>query len=660
MTDMPTPTSPKPSLPYGTWPSPITIDLAVGSARGLSEPRQDGEDVYVLESRPDEGGRVALLRLAPDGAATDMAPGLNVRTRVHEYGGGAWTVRDGCVICSEFEGNRLLLKRSPDADPVELVADEALRFADLEIDADRDRVLAVLEDQRSSGLLPRNLLCAVSLADGRLEELVTGHDFFSDPRLSPDGRHLAWLSWDFPRMPWDGTDLWVAPIGEDGLPGEAVHVAGGPEESVMQPRWAPDGSLVFISDRSAWWNLYRWRPAASGASATAGVADVTALAPVEAEIGGPQWVFGLSDYDIDRDGSIVAFASGPGGSRLLLLRDGNEPAEIPFEGKGLTYLRVRDGVLTAIVVSPQRPSAVLRRDLASGRGERLRESSTLPVDPAYLSAPRHVEFPTAGGRTAFAWYYPPTNPDVTVPEGEQPPLVVMSHGGPTSRARSSLSLEMQAFTSRGFAVVDVDYGGSTGYGRPYRDLLHEQWGIVDVDDCAGAARWLAEQGLADPARLAIRGGSAGGYTTLAALCFTDIFGAGASYFGIGDLEGFAAITHKFEAQYDRWLIGPQPEAAERYRERSPNNHADRISCPVLVLQGADDKIVPPSQAEGIVAALAANGLPHAFLLFEGEGHGFRQAANVRRALEAELSFYAQVFGFELADGFEPLEISGLG
>ncbi len=636
-----------PTLPYGSWPSPISIDVAVGASSGLSEPRQDGADVYVLESRPEEAGRVALLRRTADGTFEDMAPGLNVRTRVHEYGGGAYAVRDGLIVFSEFVDNRLMLKRRPGAAPVALVSDPALRFADMEIDALRDRVIAVLEDQRESALEARNLLSAVSLTDGASSELVSGHDFYSDPRLSPDGRRLAWLTWDFPQMPWDGTELWVAAIATDGSLGEAMLVAGGPTESIAQPRWAPDGSLVFVSDQSGWWNLYRWRD---------GAGTHEALAPMEAEFAGPQWVFGLSDYDIDSDGSIVAVASAPGGTRLLLLPPHEGPRNVEVSAGSLAYVRVRDGIVTLIAGSTTRPTALIRLALHSGQEERLRESSSRAIDPAYLSVPRHIGFPTSGGRTAYAWYYPPTNPDVATPTDELPPLVVMSHGGPTSQARTSLSLERQAFTSRGLAVVDVDYGGSTGYGRAFRDQLRESWGVVDVDDCTNAALWLAEQGLADRDRLAIRGGSAGGYTTLAALCFKDVFSAGTSFYGLGDLEGFAAITHKFESQYDRYLLGPYPEEAERYRQRSPNNHADRISCPVLVMQGADDKVVPPSQAEGIVASLRRNGLPHAYLLFEGEGHGFRQAASQRRALEAELSFYAQVFGFELADDFEPLEI----
>lgn len=639
----------KQTLPYGSWPSPISIDLAVGASRGISEPRQDGNDVYFLESRPEESGRVLLLRRTPDGALADMAPGLNVRTRVHEYGGGAWAVRDGTLVFSEFDDNRLLLKRTPDADPVELVTESALRFADIEIDAQRDRVVAVVEDQRESAIEARNLLAAVSLSDGSLNELASGHDFYSDPRLSPDGRFLAWLTWDFPQMPWDGTDLWVAPLGVDGVLGEAVHVAGGLSESVIQPKWAPNGSLLFLSDRSAWWNLYRWQPGT----------ETVAVAMMEAEIGGPAWVFGLSDYDFADDGTIVAFASGPTGARLLRIADGNAPRDINVLATGIAYLRVQGATVTYTAGSPTVPTALVRLDLASGAEERLRESSTLDVDPGYLSVPELIEFPTSEGRHAYAWYYPPTNRDVEPPSGELPPLVVMSHGGPTSQARSSLSLARQAFTSRGFAVADVDYGGSTGYGRPFRNQLRERWGQVDVDDCTAAATWLSEQGRVDGGRLAIRGGSAGGYTTLATLCFKDVFAAGTSFYGLGDLEVFTGITHKFESRYMDYLVGPYPEEAERYRERSPNYYANQISCPVLVMQGEDDKIVPPSQAEGIVEALKRNGLPHAYLLFAGEGHGFRRSMNQRRALEAELSFYAQVFGFGLADDFAPLEVVGL-
>jgi dipeptidyl aminopeptidase/acylaminoacyl peptidase len=653
---MPEP-SDRPVLPHGAWPSPISVAMAVAGSRELAEPLPDGDDLYYLESRPEEAGRVVLVHRAADGALEDVVPGdMSVRTRVHEYGGGAYTVRDGVVVLSEFAGNRLLLRRASGADLEELVSEPALRFADMHLDPRRERVIAVLEDQRESAREPRNLLCAVSLRDGSLSELVAGHDFFSDPRLDVAGARLAWLTWDRPSMPWDGSDLWVADVAGDGSVGEPRHVAGGPEESIVHPVWSPDGSLLYASDRTGWWNLYRWR---------AGGPVAAALAPMAAECAGPQWVFGLSSFDVDEDGSIVVAATVGGRDRLLWLTPGaGRPDEMAVEtpevdASSLAYLRVRRGVATFVAGSPVRPTAICRLERSSGRIERLREGGSLDVPPAYLSVPRHITFPSAGGRTSHAWFYPPTNPAARAPEGDRPPLVIMSHGGPTSSATTSLSLGRQVFTSRGFAVVDVDYGGSTGYGRPYRRLLDGGWGEVDVEDCVAAARWLAEEGLVDGARLAIRGGSAGGFTTLAALCRPGVFAAGTSYYGVGDLEALARDTHKFESRYLDRLVAPYPDRLDVYRERSPIHRVERIRCPVLVLQGADDLIVPRAQADEIVAALGRNGVPHAYLLFEGEGHGFRQAGHQQRALEAELSFYAQVFGFRLADDIEPLAVVGL-
>jgi dipeptidyl aminopeptidase/acylaminoacyl peptidase len=638
-------------MPHGSWPSPITVEMASGAAHGLSGVRPDGDTLLFLESRPEEAGRVVLVRREADGTTTDVVgPDVNVRTRVHEYGGGAYVVRDGVVVHSEFATNGLTLIAAPGAAPRRLVDDPALRFADMELDLPRRRVLTVLEDQRASTTEPRNLLSAVSLEDGTVTELVSGHDFFSDPRLDPAGRHLAWLSWDHPNMPWDASDLWVAELGGDGSVGEPMHIAGGPGESIVQPTWAPDGSLVFVSDRSGWWNLHRWRAGASGS---------LAVAPMEAEFAEPQWVFGLRTFDIDADGTIVAVARSRGCDRLVVLAPGQALRRQDLEATNIGWLRVQDGQATFVAGSPTRPSAIVRLDLATGEQERLREASRLEVDPGYLSVPRFVDFDTTDGRTAHAWYYPPTNPDVAVPTDERPPLVVMSHGGPTDGASTSLSLTRQAFTSRGFAVVDVDYGGSSGYGRAYRDVLRGRWGEVDVDDCVAAARYLVAEGLADADRLAIRGGSAGGFTTLAALCFRDVFRAGTTFYGVGDLEALARFTHKFESRYLDGMVGPWPEAAEIYRQRSPVHHVDAISCPVLVMQGTDDLVVPRAQADDIVAALERRGLPRAYLLFEGEGHGFRRAENQERALAAELSFYAQVFGIALADDFEPLHVEGL-
>lgn len=638
------------TAPYGSWPSPISLDLVIEGGRGLAEPMLDGSDVLMLESRPDEGGRVTLLRVSPDGASTELTPApANVRTRVHEYGGGAWTVDVGLVVRSEF-GDGSLWRVDPDGTTKALLSTPGLRFADLSIDRAQGRVLAVMEDHRADDHDPANSIVAVALEDGAITPLVAGHDLVSHPRVSPDGTRLSFLTWERPDMPWDASRLWAAPMRLDGSIGTPELVAGGPTESIASPAWAPDGSLVFASDRSGWWNLCRWRP---------GVEGIEALATTEAEFAGPQWVFGLRPFAFDGAGRIVAIARSRGQDRLLVIEPGTEPREIPVDATDLSYLSVGGSTAVVLAAQPTRPTAVVRVDLGTGAVELVREARSLTIDPAYLSTPRFVEFPTAGGRTAFAFHYPPTNPDVVAPAAERPPLVVISHGGPTSHTSRRLDLEIQAFTSRGFAVVDVDHGGSTGYGRAYRQRLDGAWGIVDLEDCTAAAAWLVDQGLADPKRLAIRGGSAGGYTTLCAVTFGEVFAAGASYFGVGDLEALARDTHKFESRYCDRIVAPWPEGVGVYRERSPIHFVDRIRTPLLVLQGTDDMVVPRAQADELVEALARNGVPHAYLLFEGEGHGFRRAENRRRSLEAELSFYAQVLGFGLADAIDPIEVVGL-
>ncbi len=638
------------SRPYGSWPSPITLDLVLAGGRGLAEPWLDRGDVYLLEGRPEEGGRMVLLRIGADGTVTELNPApSNVRTRVHEYGGGAWTVLDGLIMHSEFADGHLV-RIDPGAAPRPLTTEPGLRFADLRIDAPRGRLLAVLEDHRTDDLEPTNSIVAVSLDDGNVMPLVDGHDFFSHPRVSPDGTTLSWLTWDRPNMPWDGSELWVGTIDPDGSVATSDLVAGGSTESIASPAWAPDGSLVFASDRTGWWNLYRWRPGTPG---------IEAIAPMDAEFADPQWVFGQRLFGFDDEGQVIAIARSRGRDELLVLAPGEAPRRLAIDATDLHGLSVSGSTAVMVASGPTRPSAVVRVDLATGALERIRESSTLAIHAAYLSQPRFVEFPTAGDRTAFAFHYPPTNPDAVAPDGELPPLLVISHGGPTSNTDQRLSLDVQFFTSRGFAVVDVDYGGSSGYGRAYRDRLRDSWGIVDLDDCTIAATWLAGQGLADPARLAIRGGSAGGYTTLCALTFREAFAAGVSYFGVGDLAALARDTHKFESRYLDLLVAPWPDGVAVYDQRSPIHSADRIRTPILVLQGADDRVVPQAQADELVAALARNGVPYGYILFQGEGHGFRRAENRRRSLEAELSFYAQVLGFTPADDLEPVEVVGL-
>jgi dipeptidyl aminopeptidase/acylaminoacyl peptidase len=636
--------------PYGSWRSPITIDDVVGQTSLLGEPWLDGDDLYWLEGRPSEGGRRVLVRREPDGTITEVTPApANVRTRVHEYGGGSYTVAGGIVVYSEFGDGRLYRIDPGAAESIPITPEGPWRYADFRFDAPRRRFLCVREDHSGDGPA-RNELVAVPL-DGEAAPVVlySGPDFVAAPRLSPAGDLLAWLEWDHPDMPWDATRLRVATVAADGSLGTPELAAGGMDESIAQPEWSPEGDLHFVSDRSGWWNLYRL---AEGPR-------LDALAPMDAEFADPAWVFGRSSYAFLADGSIAAVARSGGRDRLVHVQQGYLVGEVASPYTELEGLLASPSVVTAIAGAPDRPTAVVRFDPETLETlEVVRESIAQAPGQAYVARPEAIEYGTSGGRMARALYYAPINAAFEGPAGERPPLVVLSHGGPTSNASSALDLAKQLLTSRGIGVVDVDYGGSTGYGRAYRQLLNDNWGKVDVEDCVAAALYLADRGDVDPDRLAIMGGSAGGFTTLAALAFTDVFRAGISLFGVADLEALVADDHKFESHYTFRLVGPLPEAAARYRERSPVYAFDRIGCPVLVLQGLDDRVVPPSHAEGIVAALAENGIPYAYLAFEGEGHGFRGAKAQRRTHEAILSFLGQVFGFEPADTIEPVELLG--
>ncbi|HEY8819430.1 MAG TPA: prolyl oligopeptidase family serine peptidase [Candidatus Limnocylindrales bacterium] len=636
--------------PYGAWTSPIRIDDVVGDVITLAEPWVDGDDVFWIEGRPAEGGRRVLVRAAADGSTADLTPPpFNVRDRVHEYGGGSYVVTGGVVVFSDFADGRLY-RLDPGAEAaVPITPAGPWRYADLRPDVARRRFYAVREDHSGEGEA-RNTIVAVPLDGGDPTVLVAGPDFVAAPRLSPDGTQLAWLEWDHPDMPWDATRLRVAPFGPDGMLGASALAAGGPDESIVQPEWSPDGTLHLISDRSGWWNLYRLLEGPR----------LEPLAPMEAEFADPAWIFDRSTYGFLADGAIVAIARAGGRDHLYRIEPGRLIGEVELPFTELDALRATPRTIVALAGAPGDPWIVARFDpVTLAPAGVLRRASTITFDPAIISRPESIEFPTTGGRTAHAQYYPPTNPEFVGPPGEKPPLVVLTHGGPTSNALTSLDLVKQLQTSRGIAVVDVDYGGSTGYGRDYRRRLDGAWGIVDVDDSVAAARFLVDRGDVDVDRLAIAGGSAGGYTTLAALAFRDVFAAGISSFGIGDLELLESATHKFESRYSRRLVGPYPEAADVYRERSPNNFPDAFSSPVLILQGLDDRVVPPAHAESIVAALARKGIPYAYLAFEGEGHGFRGAFALRRTYEAQLSFLGQVFGFQPADAIEPLEMPGL-
>ena len=634
------------TAPYGSWDSPITAEMLTTRAIGLSQVEHDAGITYWIESRPLEGGRSVIVSRTAGGEIRDVTPpGMDARSRANEYGGGAYGVSGGVIVSCDFVDQRVY--RLDGAEPVAITPEPRIpagdRYADFAFHGD---VVIAVRERHHENREPTNSLVAFPV-DGSAAPrvIVSGHDFFASPRVSPDGTRLAWLAWDHPNMPWDGTELWVGALDAGGSVSEPERVAGGVDESIFQPEWSPGGELHFVSDRTGWWNLYRVRDSEDG--------DIY---PAEAEFGLPQWVFGMRRYRFDADGRIICVYSRGGHEGLATLDHGTlTTLEIDRDTIGSSLAIGRNEVFL-IAGSHSEPMGVVRVDLVTGKSETILSSQSIEVEPGLLSKPDAIEFPTGDGGTAHAFYYPPTHSGFSGPDDELPPLLVFSHGGPTSAAAADLSLTHQFWTSRGFALVDVNYRGSTGYGRAYREALNGKWGVVDTEDCIAAARYLAAGGHVDGERMAIRGGSAGGYTTLCALTFHDVFAAGASYFGVGDLIGLAETTHKFESRYLDSMIGPYPETEDLYRLRSPLNHSDELSCPVLLLQGLDDKVVPPSQAEDMAAALEANGVPYAYVAFEGEGHGFRKAANIEAAAEAELSFYGQVFEFTPAGDIAPVEI----
>ena len=635
--------------PFGSWPSPVTAELIAGATIRLGQVALRGSDILWTEGRPQEQGRNVLVQRGADAALQDLTPApFNVRTRAHEYGGGAFVALPDGVVFSHYDDQQLYRVDATGV-PRQLTVDADQRYADAIVDARRQRLIAVREDHRAGDTDAVATLVAIGLDDGSVEVLAQGHDFFASPALSPDGRQLAWLSWDHPNMPWDGSELWLADLAADGTLAAPRRVAGGASESIFQPAWSPRGELHFVSDRSGWWNLYRLRGAA-----------LQPLHPMAAEFGAPQWAFGMSTYGFDARGRIVCTYQQGGLSHLATLdADSGAFTTLASPYCAIDGLRVGADFAVFIGASATEASALLRLDLNTLAFEVLRASSTAQVDTACLSRAEPIAFTTEGGLEAHAFFYAPTNRARRGPEGERAPLIVVSHGGPTGTADAAFKWSHQYWTSRGFAVVDVNYGGSSGYGRAYRERLDGQWGVVDVDDSINAARFLIARGDVDPQRLVIRGASAGGYTTLCALTFRDFFKAGASHYGIGDLEALVRDTHKFESRYLDRLVGPHPAQQALYRARSPIHHTARLASPMILFQGAEDKAVPPAQAQTMFDAVAAKGLPVAYLLFEGEQHGFRRAATIKRALEAELYFYAKVFGFTPADAIEPVEIRNL-
>ncbi len=642
--------------PYGTWRSPIDAERAARASVRLSEPALDGQTVYWLESRPAESGRTTLVRWDGAGEPADVTPaGFDVRTTVHEYGGGAFVVRGGVAFCCRFEDQRLYrLQPGEDPRPItpEPPAPRAFRYADPDISPDGRWIACVRERHEDDGLPANDLV--VLPTDGSAEPavLASGSDFFAAPKFSPDGGRFAWLRWDLPRMPWDGTELVVASFADGGVEGDQV-VAGRADESVFCPLWDPNGALHLVSDRTGWWNLFRLEPDGR----------VTNLTPMAAEFGVPMWEFGYRAYAFLDDGRVVCAYRRSGEHHLALLDPATSELidlDVPYSVFDPPFIRAEGGRIVFVGAGPRIEQELVQLDFVSRSVEVIRPSTGPDLDPAGISEAEAIEFPTDDGRTAFAYFYPPMNPSFAGPEGDLPPLVVHAHGGPTSETTPELDPYVQYFTTRGFAYVDVNYGGSSGYGREFRDRLYGSWGVVDVRDCIAAASHLVAEGRVDGDRLVVTGGSAGGYVVLAALAFhPEAFAAGTSYFGVSDLEPFATFTHKFELRYTDLLVGPWPEAADLWRERSPVRRADVIRRPVLLLQGLEDAVVPPSQAEIMIEALEANGVPYAYLAFEGEQHGFRRAETIARSYQAELAFYGRVLGFEPSDDLPPLELRNL-
>ncbi len=655
---------------FGSWPSPISASLVSSGGVGLGGPAVRGDEVWWSELRPSDGGRVALVRsVTRDGSlvTTDMidAP-FSARTKVHEYGGGAWFLGADHLYFSNWDDQRLYrvtltsegAGQTPTAITPEPQSVGAWRYADGRETPDGAWVISVREDHHgvhahTDGVAhsaeAKNTLVAVPAGGGEPAMLFEGPDFVANPRISPDGRWLSWLSWDHPNMPWDTSRLCAAPLwnhAEELRIGNVQVVAGGDDVSINSPDWTKDGRLVFSTDVTGFWNLQSWRP---------GDHDTAVLTTLDdREIGAPQWVFGTQQWAELDDGRLAVVITHDAVDTLACLDNSGDLVAIEADVVMVAGLAGGDAEVTVVGHAPDALPSVMTLAIESGSAPTvIRPPADLGVDTRWFSRAEAFDF-DSNGRLAHAFFYPPCGPDLAGIDGELPPLVVMGHGGPTAHSAPDLSLKVQYWTSRGVAVVDVNYGGSSGFGRAYRNLLQDNWGIVDVEDCIAAAAQLAAAGKVDPDRIVIRGGSAGGFTVLSALEQADLFAAGTSLYGVADLEALATDTHKFESRYLDGLIGPYPAAREVYLERSPINHTDQLSSPLLVLQGSEDEIVPPNQSEAIVAAVAAKGLPHAYMLFEGEQHGFRQAATIVRSLEAELWFYGRVLGFEPADALEPI------
>ena len=638
------------SLPYGSWPSVIGAASVVEGSRGLGSLSYDNGSLYWLESRPEEGGRTTIMRWKEGGEPQEILPApWYARSRVQEYGGGAVLVSDGVLWFSNFADQRLY-RLVPGEKPVAITPEADLRFAGCVMDQTRNRLICIREDHRVLGEAHNTLVALPLEGMSEGEVLFDDSDFVSAVKLSHDGSRIAFTSWRHPNMPWDNTSLWSAGFDARGqFTGLTLHNEG-ESESVINPQWSAKAQLYAISDRDNWWKIYKvegqeFTPINSGLD--------------QVEIGGPDWAIGQDFYHLLANGNMLVQVMKGGVEYAAILDPVQESTKaLSLESASITDILPVGDRLYIINAATDHPSELLATNMAGKIQSVIRTSSDFALDPAWVPKYQLVSFPSGRGATAHGIYFPPTNPDVSAPVGETPPLIVSVHGGPTGVTTPAFKLSHLYWTSRGFAVLDLNYRGSTGFGRKYRRSLYGQWGVADVEDAVAGATWLAEQGLADPKRLLIRGGSAGGYTTLAAHAFHDAFAAGASYYGISDLEALATDTHKFESRYLDQVIGPYPERKDLYKARSPINYLEGFSAPLLLLQGLDDPVVPPNQSQMIFEALKSKGIPTAYLAFEGESHGFRKAKNQIRSLEAEFYFYSKVLGFEPAEELPPVDIEG--
>ncbi len=630
--------------PYGSWESCVSTELITGESIRLSSPAADQGKLYWIEGRPQEQGRSVLICRDQAGQDLELSPApFNVRSRVHEYGGAPWLAAAGRCWFIDFSDQRIY--ETGPGGPIPLTGKSSRRYADMEFDQARGRLLSVCEDHAESAQEPRNTLAAIDLQTGQHTLLAEGADFYSNPRLSPDGKQLAWLCWNHPQMPWDGSELWLGELTAEGELQNSRRLAGSSQESIFQPQWGSDGRLFFVSDLDEWWNLFSWDGH-----------ECRQLTHEQAEMGLPQWVFGMSTYGLLDQHTAIASFRGPGLYRVLRIDlASGQTRSLKLPCSSIEHLAIQDGSLLVLGGSPDQVLTLYAGDAATGRLEPVTRSLSLELESGWVSRAAYLEFPTVAGELSRGYYYPPCNPHTRGPDKQTPPLIVMCHGGPTACASPVLDLRIQFWTSRGFAVFDVDYRGSTGYGRPYRRALYGKWGVADVEDCVRGSRFLCQQGLADPGRLLIRGSSAGGYLVLCAAAFHGEFSAGASYYGIGDLESLFGDTHKFESRYDRSLLG-DGDFNQLCEQRSPARHADSIHMPLIMFQGLDDKVVPPAQSENMFRILKTKGVPVAYLTFEGEGHGFRKALTIADSLQSELAFYCRILGISAAGSLPEVAI----